>query len=103
MEFMEFSAKTVNDCITNACQKFVVTSDKLEYEVVTEGSTGFLGFNAKPAIIKARVKSSVDETVKEFLNKVFEAMNLTVVIDIKYNEENATMDIDLSGDEMGVH
>ena len=33
MEFMEFSAKTVNDCITNACQKFVVTSDKLEYEV----------------------------------------------------------------------
>ena len=102
MEFMEFSAKTVNDCITEACQKFVVTSDKLEYEVVTEGSTGFLGFNAKPAIIKARVKSSVDETVKEFLNKVFEAMNLTVVINIKYDEENATMDIDLSGDEMGV-
>lgn len=102
MEFMEFSAKTVNDCITEACQKFVVTSDKLEYEVVTEGSTGFLGFNAKPAIIKARVKSSVDETVKEFLNKVFEAMNLTVVINIKYDEENATMNIDLSGDEMGV-
>ena len=102
MEFMEFSAKTVNDCITNACQKFVVTSDKLEYEVVTEGSTGFLGFNAKPAVIKARVKFSVDETVKEFLNKVFAAMNLTVVINIKYNEENSTMDIDLSGDEMGV-
>ena len=102
MEFMEFSAKTVNDCITNACQKFEITSDKLDYEVVTEGSTGFLGFNAKPAIIKARVKYSVDETVKEFLNKVFAAMNLTVVIDIKYNEENATMDIDLSGDEMGV-
>ena len=102
MEFIEFSAKTVNDCITNACQKFEITSDKLDYEVVTEGSTGFLGFNAKPAIIKARVKYSVDETVKEFLNKVFEAMNLTVVIDIKYNEENATMDIDLSGDEMGV-
>ena len=102
MEFMEFSAKTVNDCITSACQKFVVTSDKLEYEVVTEGSTGFLGFNAKPAIIKARVKFSVDETVKEFLNKVFAAMNLTVVVNIKYDEENATMDIDLSGDEMGV-
>ena len=32
MEFMEFSAKTVNDCITEACQKFGVTSDKLEYE-----------------------------------------------------------------------
>ena len=102
MEFMEFSAKTVNDCITDACQKLSVTSDKLEYEVVFEGSTGFLGFNAKPAIIKARVKSSVDENVKEFLNKVFAAMNLTVVIDVKYDEENGNMDIDLSGDEMGV-
>ena len=102
MEFVKFSAKTLDDAITEACTHFVITSDKLEYEVVTEGSTGFLGFNAKPAIIKARVKSSVDETVREFLNKVFEAMNLTVVIDIKYNEENATMDIDLSGDEMGV-
>lgn len=102
MEFMEFSAKTVNDCITEACQKFVVTSDKLEYEVVSEGSAGFLGFNAKPAIIKAKVKSSVDETVKEFLNNVFAAMNLTVVVNVKYDEENSNMDIDLSGDEMGV-
>ena len=102
MEFMEFSAKTVNDCITNACKDLSVTSDKLEYEVIQEGKAGFLGIGAQPAIIKARVKSSVDETVKEFLNKVFEAMKLTVVINIKYNEENATMDIDLSGDEMGV-
>ena len=99
---MEFSAKTVNDCITEACQKLSVTSDKLDYEVLTEGSTGFLGFNAKPAIIKARVKSSVDETVKDFLDKVFAAMNLAVVIDIKYDEEYASMNIDLSGDEMGV-
>lgn len=102
MEFVEFSAKTVNDCITNACQKFIVTSEKLEYEVISEGSTGFLGFNAKPAIIKARVKSSVDERVKEFLNDVFAAMKLVVVVDVKYDEEAGTMDIDLSGDEMGV-
>lgn len=102
MEFVEFSAKTVNDCITNACQKFTVTSEKLEYEVISEGSTGFLGFNAKPAIIKARVKSSVDERVKEFLNDVFAAMKLVVVVDVKYDEEAGTMDIDLSGDEMGV-
>ena len=102
MDFMEFSAKTVNDCITNACKEFSVISDKLEYEVIQEGKAGFLGIGAQPAVIKARVKYSVDETVKEFLNKVFEAMKLTVVINIKYNEENATMDIDLSGDEMGV-
>lgn len=102
MDFIEFSAKTVNDAITEACQKFIVTSDKLEYEVVEEGSSGFLGIGSKPAVIKARVKSSIEDKAKDFLNSVFEAMKLTVVIDIKYDEINNSMNIDLSGDEMGV-
>ena len=36
MEFVEFTAKTVDDAITAACQKFLVTSDRLEYEVMEE-------------------------------------------------------------------
>lgn len=102
MEFVEFSAKTVNDAIIDACQKFTVTSDKLEYEVVEEGSSGFLGIGSKPAVIRAKVKSSVADTAKDFLNSVFDAMNMIVVSDIKYDEEERTMDIELSGDEMGV-
>lgn len=102
MEFVEFSAKTVNDAIIEACQKFTVASDKLEYEVIEEGSSGFLGIGSKPAVIKARVKSSVEDTAKDFLNGVFEAMNMVVVSEVKYNEDENTMDIELSGDEMGV-
>jgi spoIIIJ-associated protein len=102
MEFIEVSAKTVNDAITEACQKLQVTSDKLEYEVVEEGTSGFLGIGAKPAIIKARVKSSVEDTAKDFLKEVFEAMNLTVVVNVEYDEAENTMNIDLNGDEMGV-
>jgi spoIIIJ-associated protein len=102
MEFIEVSAKTVNDAITEACQKLEVTSDKLEYEVVEEGTSGFLGIGAKPAIIKARVKSSIEDTAKDFLRDVFEAMNLTVVVNVAYDEAENTMNIDLNGDEMGV-
>ena len=102
MEFTEISAKTVDDAITEACQKFSVTSDKLEYEVIEEGSAGFLGIGFKAAVIKARVKSSVTDTAREFLNDVFEAMNLAVVIDVKYDDLEHFMDIDLSGDEMGI-
>ena len=102
MEMMEFSAKTVNDAIIEACQKLSVTSDKLEVEVVEEGSTGFLGIGSKPAVIKVKIKSSTKDIAKDFLKEVFEAMNMTVVIEVKYNEEEKTMDIDLSGDEMGV-
>ena len=107
MDFKEFSAKTVDDAITEACKEFVITSDKLEYEVVEEGSSGFLGIGAKPAVIKARVKeevkeASVEDVAKNFLKEVFEAMNMAVVVDVKYDEAQNTMDIDLSGDEMGV-
>ena len=68
-----------------------------------EGSSGFLGIGAKPAVIKAAVKkSSVEEVARVFLNDVFQAMNMEVAIDIKYNEEEKSMDIELSGNEMGV-
>ena len=102
MEYIDFTAKTVNDAITEACQKFVVTSDKLDYIVVEEGSSGFLGIGSKPAVIKARVKGTIADKAKDFLNEVFSAMNMVVVIEVKYNEDNRNMNIELSGDELGV-
>mgnify|MGYP001878592198 FL=1 len=101
MEFVEFTAKTVDDAITAACQNFLVTSDRLEYEVMEEGSSGFLGFNAKPARIRARVKATLEDRARDFLNDMFAAMNMTVVVDVKYDEIDNFLDIDLSGDDMG--
>ncbi|MBP5276849.1 MAG: protein jag [Lachnospiraceae bacterium] len=69
MEFVEFSAKTVQDAITEACTHFIVTSSSLEYEVVEEGSTGFLGIGSKPAVIKARVKSEDVEEAKSVFSE----------------------------------
>ena len=61
MEYKEFSAKTVSDCITDACTSFGVPSDRLDYEVVSEGSAGFMGFGAKAAVINARIKEEQAE------------------------------------------
>ncbi len=105
MDFIEVSAKTVSDAITEACQKLGVTSEKLEVEVVEEGSAGFLGIGSKPAIIKAAVKIekvSIEDVAKNFLKDVFAAMELEVVITVKYDENEKQMDIDLAGDDMGV-
>ena len=73
MEYIEVSAKTLSDAITEACQKLEVTSHELEYEVIDEGSNGFLGIGSKPAVIKARVK-----------------------------EEEKNLNIDLAGEDMGM-
>jgi len=102
MDYKEFSAKTVDDAITEACKELSVTSDKLEWEVVNEGSAGFLGIGSKEAVIKAKVKSSVVDNAKAFLSEVFAAMNMTVVINVDYNNETREMNIDLAGDDMGV-
>ena len=105
MEYIEISAKTVSEAITEACQKLGVTSDRLDYEVVDEGSNGFLGIGSKPTVIKAGVKEtevSLEDRAKVFLNDVFSAMNMDVVVTVSYDENEKTMDIDLNGDEMGL-
>ncbi len=105
MEYIEVSAKTVSEAITEACRKLGVTSDRLEYEVIEEGSNGFLGIGSKPALIKAAEKIeqlSVEDSARIFLNNVFSAMNMTVVVDVKYDEKENAMDVELSGDEMGI-
>lgn len=147
MEYKEFSAKTVDDAITAACQEFTVVSARLDYEVVEEGSSGFLGIGSRPAIIRARVKEEsevqpikekpadmeqkkeetvkpaskpapkpaakpapkpartegpLEEEAKKFLNSVFTAMNMVVTVEVSYDETEKNMDIELSGEEMGV-
>lgn len=134
MEYVEFTGKTVDDAITEACRNFTITSDRLEYEVIEKGTAGIFGFAAKPAVIKARVfdpnapkeeapkkeeavevkKANESEPSKtesstapvpaadpkEFLSKVFAAMNMEVGINVETVDNE--MNINLSGDDMGV-
>ena len=103
MDFSEITGKTVEDAITNALIKLETTSDRIEYEVIEKGSTGFLGFIGKQdAVIKVRKKNSLLDDTYEFLNKLFNAMNLEVTSTIDYDEDSRVMNIDFSGDEMGI-
>ena len=103
MDYIEVTGKTVDDAITNALIQLETTSDQIEYEVIEKGSNGFLGLIGKQdAVIKVRKKSNLLDDTYEFLNKMFAAMNMEVKSEIDYNEENRTMNIDFSGDEMGI-
>ena len=159
MDYIQVSAKTVEDAVLEAAMKLATTREHLEYEVIEKGSAGFLGFGAKNAVIKARALSDeeieksekkaepvkevkqevkkevkkeikkevkkpepvkeekeekVEESVKkaavpgkeisaeDFLKDVFKAMDMVVDIKVTENKEEKTMDIELSGDEMGV-
>ena len=101
--YIEVSAKTVDDAITEALLKLETTSDKIEYEIIEKGSTGLFGLiGAKPAVIRVRKKFNLVDNVQQFLNDLFRAMNLDVNSNIEYDEEDRNMNITFDGDEMGI-
>ena len=169
MEFIEVSAKTVDDAITKACIELQAASDKLEIQVISEGSSGFFGIGSKPAVIRAAVKAASEKepeapqkpekkeaapapvkeapkkeavkketerksaprqaetarrsepreerevvqrtdeeiaqikaTALEFLSGVFKAMELPVEIQMEYNAENDSLEVDFAGEDMGI-
>ena len=175
MEYIEVTGKSVEEAITNACTKLGIPSDKLDYEVIDKGNSGFLGiFNSKPAKIKVREKQEepvhvekkfekktddlkkaepkkefksepkkefkkehkpadnhknaevkeapkaeaqpqpkeepfteeqkevIRKDIKAFLDSMFGAMSMEVNADITFDDEENTVNVDLTGDNMGV-
>lgn len=103
MEYIEVSAKTVEEAITEALIKLETTSDKIEYEVIEKGSTGFLGLiGSKPAIIKVRKKFNLLDYTNDFLDRLFKAMNINVKSNVDFDEESKNMNITFDGEDMGL-
>ena len=75
MEYIEIQAKTREEAITKACIELGVSSDRLDYQVVSEGSSGFLGIGAKPAVIRARKK---EEPAEKEMNEAEEVLKESV-------------------------
>ena len=102
MEYIEITAKTVDDAITEGLIKLGTTSDKVETEIIEKGSVGFLGIGSKPAVVKIWKKFSIEEFIRDFLNDVFNAMNMEVEIIITKSDDEKNVNVELKGKEMGV-
>ena len=104
MDMITVTAKNVDEAILQAAMQLGVSSDRLQYEVIEKGSAGILGglIGAKPAVIRATKIETIDDKATDFLKDVFGAMGLSVDVNVKVNEEEKEMEINLSGDEMGI-
>ena len=102
LDFIEVSAKTYDEAVTDALVQLGATSDQVEIEVIDKGSSGFLGIGAKPVKIKVSKKITVEGYLNQLLSDIFSAMHMEVEIFIQVNEENHNIEIDLKGDEMGI-
>jgi spoIIIJ-associated protein len=102
MKYVEKTARSIDDAITEALVDLGITSEEAEIEIIEKGSSGIMSiFSHKSAKVRVYKKSNLEDTAVTFLKDVFSKMNLEVKIDIKL-DDNLNMDIELSGSEMGV-
>ena len=102
MEMITISAKTEDEATIKAAMQLQTTRDKLEYEVIDKGSAGFLGIGARPVVIRVKKKMSLEDVAIDFLNQLFETMNMTVQITASYNGEERELSVNMEGTDMGV-
>ncbi len=102
MDYIEITARTVDDAITEGLIKLGTTSDKIETEIIEKGSSGFLGIGSKPAVVKIWKKFTIKDFIVDFLSDVFRAMDMKVDITINVSEDEKNVDVELKGDDMGV-
>lgn len=102
MEWKEFVAKTVDEALTNAMLELETTAENLEYEVIEKETSGFLGMFGKPAKIRVRIKLTLENKAKNFLSDIFTTMGIVAEVEVLYDEDNETLDINLNGEDMGV-
>lgn len=70
-EWIEISAKTVEEAITEGIIKLQTTTDKMEYEVLEKESSGFLGLFGRHEA-KIRVRHKIEKPAAKPVEKNFE-------------------------------
>ncbi|MGL4772126.1 MAG: RNA-binding cell elongation regulator Jag/EloR [Clostridium sp.] len=101
MKSLDIIGKTLDEALEKALKELNVTKDKIEYEILEEGSKGFLSIiGSKPYKIRVKVKRDYIEEAKKFLRDVLNSMDIKAEIRIK--EEKDIVNINLTGPKMGL-
>ena len=125
MEFIDVSAKTIEDAIAKGVAQLAAEGQELvETKVLEQPSSGFLGIGRKPAVVRlfftalaksataeeaANVKEQsiaiasepeIAEKGKQFLDDMFTQMGLTVVIEKMMTKDKITFQV--HGEELGI-
>lgn len=101
MKNIETMGKTTEEAIQNALKELNVTQDKVEVEILEEGSKGFLNIiGVKPAKVRVTLKRDSVGDATKFLRNVLNSMKIKAEIHAK--EENDEIKIDIVGPNMGV-
>ncbi len=118
MKSVETEGKTAEEAIHKACEELGAPREELEIEVLSNGSSGFLGMGAKNARIRATVKEKstprisevrptkgvsdpqAAETAKKILQDILRLLEVEATVDLK--EESERILLNIKGDGSGL-
>jgi spoIIIJ-associated protein len=118
MKSVETEGKTTEEAIDKACKELGVSRKDLEVEVLSNGSSGFLGLGVKNARIRATVKEKsaprvsevrplrelsdpqVAESARKTLQDILRLLEVEATVDLK--EESERILLDIKGDGSGL-
>jgi spoIIIJ-associated protein jag len=100
VEYIQFTGKTRLDAISKAMEKFSVSEDRLDIQVLDEGSKGFLGIGAKDYVIQARKLVVKEDIIIDYIKKIYACMDIDVEVEVTGRED--TLLVDIKGEEASV-
>ena len=110
MDFIEKTGKTVEDALNDALAELKTTADKVNVEVIEEAGKQEAAAarevakkeEAKPAVREHVIEEAAVEAAKEFLQKIFNAMRIEVVMEKFINKNEGMVTFKLHGSDMGI-
>lgn len=102
MSVLEIEEKTVEDAIAVACQKLNLPREKLEFEILSKGSSGIFGIvGARKARIRVTTKALCAEGAadrgKDILAEILKHVDLPTVIEAEMREDQVYLNIISNG------
>ena len=98
---IEKTAKSTDEAISLALSELNATRDMVEIEILDEGAKGLFGIlGGKDARVTVTLKPTPASVAREFLEELFFSMGMKV--DLVIEEGAELLDINLSGDDMGI-
>lgn len=97
---LEISAKTVDEAKRLCIEELQAPADEVEFEIIEEGSKGFLGIGGKEAKVKGTLRLNLQRILTEFLDSMMQPMNIAVTYEI--SQEENSLKVNILGEDMGI-
>jgi spoIIIJ-associated protein len=99
MKSIETIGKTIDEALNNALEQLKVSKDKVDVEILDEGSKGLFNFfGSKPAKIKVTVKDSYVDIARQFLKDILDNMKIDAEIEIV--EDEGIINVNITGNDV---